>query len=118
MAISNVIGSSITREADYCIYTHAGPEIAVASTKAYSSQVVLLNILAVYFAEILESAPIFELKDIKSEILALPTKIENALKSSSRIKAFAQKIYQEKDVFFLGRGIDYNTALEGSLKLK
>ena len=118
LAISNVIGSSITRESDYCIYTHAGPEIAVASTKAYTSQVVLLNILAVYFAEILESTSELQLKNIKNEILALPSKIENALKCSSRIKSFAKNIYQEKDIFFLGRGVDYNTALEGSLKLK
>ena len=118
LAISNVIGSSITREADYCIYTHAGPEIAVASTKAYTSQVVLLNILAVYFAEILESVPTFELKSIKSEILALPSKIEIALKSSKRIEDFAKTIYQEKDVFFLGRGIDETVAREASLKLK
>ena len=118
LAISNVIGSSITRESDYCIYTHAGPEIAVASTKAYTSQVVLLNILAVYFAEILESTSELQLKNIKTEILALPSKIENALKCSSRIESFAKNIYQEKDIFFLGRGIDYNTALEGSLKLK
>ena len=118
MAISNVIGSSITREADYCIYTHAGPEIAVASTKAYTSQVVLLNILAVYFAEILESTPKLKLDNIKNEILALPSKIDIALKSADRISAFAKKIYQEKDIFFLGRGVDYNTALEGSLKLK
>ena len=118
LAISNVIGSSITREADYCIYTHAGPEIAVASTKAYTSQVVLLDILAIYFAEILESASIFELKELKKEMLSLPAKIENALKSANRIKEFAKNIYQEKDVFFLGRGVDYNTALEGSLKLK
>ena len=118
LAVSNVIGSSITREADYCIYTHAGPEIAVASTKAYTSQVVLLDILAIYFAEILESASIFELKELKKEMLTLPAKIENALKSANRIKEFAKNIYQEKDVFFLGRGVDYNTALEGSLKLK
>lgn len=118
LAVSNVIGSSITREADYCIYTHAGPEIAVASTKAYTSQVVLLDILAIYFAEILESTSIFELKELKKEMLSLPAKIENALKSANRIKEFAKNIYQEKDVFFLGRGVDYNTALEGSLKLK
>ena len=118
LTVSNVIGSSITREADYCIYTHAGPEIAVASTKAYTSQVVLLDILAIYFAEILESASIFELKELKKEMLSLPAKIENALKSANRIKEFAKNIYQEKDVFFLGRGVDYNTALEGSLKLK
>ena len=118
LAISNVIGSSITREADYCIYTHAGPEIAVASTKAYTSQVVLLNILAIYFAEILETTSELQLKNIKDEILALPSKIENALKSSERIEKFAKLIYQEKDVFFLGRGVDYTTSLEGSLKLK
>ena len=118
LAISNVIGSSITREADYCIYTHAGPEIAVASTKAYTSQVILLNILAIYFAEILESTPELQLKNIKTEILTLPSKIEDALKSSVRIEKFAKLIYQEKDVFFLGRGVDYTTALEGSLKLK
>ena len=118
LAVSNVIGSSITREADYSIYTHAGPEIAVASTKAYTSQIVLLSLLAIYFAEILETASVFELKDLKKELLELPTKIENALKSSKRIQEFAKKIYQEKDVFFLGRGVDYNTALEASLKLK
>ena len=118
LAISNVIGSSITREADYSIYTHAGPEIAVASTKAYTSQVILLNILAIYFAEVLNSIPSEELSKIKKEILSLPSKIEETLKCSSEIKKYAKKIYQEKDVFFLGRGVDYNTALEGSLKLK
>jgi len=118
LAISNVIGSSITREADYSIYTHAGPEIAVASTKAYTSQVVLLNILAVYFAEVLQSSSASEIDNMKKEILALPSKAEETLKTCEEIKKFAKKIYQEKDMFFLGRGIDYNTALEGSLKLK
>ena len=118
LAISNVVGSSITREADYSLYTHAGPEIAVASTKAYTSQVVLLELLAIYFAEILESYPFGELNNIKNEILVIPSKIEATLKCSDDIRNFAKQIYQEKDVFFLGRGIDYNTALEGSLKLK
>ena len=118
LAISNVIGSSITREADYSIYTHAGPEIAVASTKAYTSQVILLELLAIYFAEILESYPFGELNNIKNEILVIPSKIEATLKCSDDIRNFAKQIYQEKDVFFLGRGVDYNTALEGSLKLK
>jgi len=118
LAISNVIGSSITREADYCIYTHAGPEIAVASTKAYTSQVMLLNILALYFAEILESISNLEIATIKKEILSLPAKIETTLNCSEEMKAFAKEIYQEKDMFFLGRGVDYNTALEASLKLK
>ena len=118
LAISNVIGSSITREADYCIYTHAGPEIAVASTKAYTSQVILLNILAIYFAEILETAPLERINELKKEILELPAKIEKSLDTAKNVKNFAKKIYQEKDVFFLGRGVDYTTALEASLKLK
>ena len=118
LAVSNVIGSSITREADYCIYTHAGPEIAVASTKAYTSQVILLNILAIYFAEILGTSSSSRLDELKKEILQLPIKIEKALESATEIKKFAKKIYQEKDVFFLGRGIDYTIALEASLKLK
>ena len=118
LAISNVIGSSITREADYSIYTHAGPEIAVASTKAYTSQVVLINILAIYFAEILESSNIEFLNDLKRDILELPKKIDESLKCDKVIKDFAKKIYQEKDVFFLGRGIDETVAREGSLKLK
>ena len=118
LAISNVIGSSITREANYTIYTHAGPEIAVASTKAYSSQVVLLAILAIYFAETLNSTSTDELEKLKSEILDLPVKISNILDNTDEIKNFAKKVYTEKDMFFLGRGTDYNVALEGSLKLK
>ena len=118
LAITNVIGSSITREADYTIYTHAGPEIAVASTKAYSSQVVLLAILAIYFAEVLQSQTDEVLENLKSEILDLPVKISNILDNTEDIENFAKKIYTEKDMFFLGRGTDYNVALEGSLKLK
>ena len=118
LAITNVIGSSITREADYSIYTHAGPEIAVASTKAYTSQVMLINILAIYFAEILFEENSKLIKDLKQDILDLPRKIEETLKCNEEIKKFAQQIYQEKDVFFLGRGIDETVAKEGSLKLK
>lgn len=118
LAVSNVIGSSITREADYTIYTHAGPEIAVASTKAYTSQVVLLGILAVYFAEILGSQDKKTIESIKKDIMELPSKIEVSLKTIDSVKAFAKKIYSEKDMFFIGRGVDYNVALEGSLKLK
>ena len=117
LAVTNVIGSSITREADYSIYTHAGPEIAVASTKAYTSQVVLLVILAIYFAEILELNS-DEVISLKKEILALPKKIEETLKVAPEVEDFAKKVYQEKDIFFLGRGIDETTAKEGSLKLK
>lgn len=118
LSISNVIGSSITREADYIIYTHAGPEIAVASTKAYTSQVVLIAILAIHFAEILESADKEVIEHLKSDILDLPAKITTLLNNTEEIQEFAKKIYTQKDIFFLGRGVDYHVALEGSLKLK
>ena len=118
LAVSNVIGSTITREADYTIYTHAGPEIAVASTKAYTSQVCLLAILGIYFAELLGSYPKVKLEELKSDILDLPSKIEAVLDNTEKIKEFADKVYTQKDMFFLGRGTDYDVALEGSLKLK
>ena len=118
LAISNVIGSSITREADYSIYTHAGPEIAVASTKAYTSQVVLLSVLGLYFAEKLETADLEKIKELKKDILRLPSQVEEILKDLEEVKEFAKKVYKEKDMFFLGRGTDYAVSLEGSLKLK
>ena len=118
LAISNVIGSSITREADIYIYTHAGPEIAVASTKAYTAQVVLLNILAIYFAEVLESVDIKLIKELKKDLLELPNKLEDILKDDSDIKKISKSIYNKEDMFFLGRGIDYPIAMEGCLKLK
>ena len=117
LVITNVIGSSITREADYSIYTHAGPEIAVASTKAYTSQLVLTAILAVYFAEILGTSK-EEVKELKREIIAIPKKVEKVLEVAEQIKDFAKQVYQEKDIFFLGRGIDETAAREASLKLK
>ena len=118
LAISNVIGSSITREADFTIYTHAGPEIAVASTKAYTSQLVLLTILALHFSEILCSADEELINNLKSELMDISKKAEEVLKNTDNIKAFANKIYKEKDIFFIGRGLDYAVALEASLKLK
>ena len=117
LAISNVIGSSISREADFTIYTHAGPEIAVASTKAYTSQIVLLAIIAINFAEKLNLNK-EKLEKLKKDILLLPSQLEEILGNIQNIKNFAQKIYKEKDIFFIGRGIDYTVALEGSLKLK
>ena len=118
LAISNVIGSSITREADYVIYTHAGPEIAVASTKAYTSQVVLIDILAIHFAELLETKSVDRITKLKADILDLPSKVEKVLADSKELEEFANKVYTQKDMFFLGRGVDYYTSLEGSLKLK
>ena len=115
LAISNVIGSSITREADYSIYTHAGPEIAVASTKAYTCQITLLTILAIYFAQVLERE---NAKNLTDEILELPSKVEETLKSVDNVKEIAKHLFREKDVFYLGRGVDYTTAEEASLKLK
>lgn len=117
LAVTNVIGSSITREADYSVYTHAGPEIAVASTKAYTSQIVLIAILGIYFSEVLKINN-SEIDDLKSSILELPSKIEEVLKKADEVKDFARKVYTEKDMFFLGRGTDYAVALEASLKLK
>ena len=118
ISVANVIGSSITREADYCIYTHAGPEIAVASTKAYTSQVVLLNILALYFAEVLDRVPSSTIDSMKKELLELPKKAEITLRNVAEVKNFANIVYKETDMFFLGRGVDYYVASEGSLKLK
>ena len=117
ISISNVIGSSLTRESDYAMYTHAGPEIAVASTKAHTSQIVLLIMIAIYFAEILEKDA-EEIHQMKKELLDLPKQIEQCLTLADTVKEFAHKIYQEKDVFFIGRGVDEVVAKEASLKLK
>ena len=118
IAVTNVIGSSITREADFAIYTHAGPEIAVASTKAYTSQITLLVLLSIYFAQVLESVEQNELKQIVKEMLDLPNKVEKILKNTKKLKEIAKMMFKEKDVFYMGRGIDYATAQEASLKLK
>lgn len=118
IAVTNVIGSSITREADYSIYTHAGPEIAVASTKAYTSQITLLTLLAIYFAQVLESADKLILIDLINELLSLPNKVEEVLKCTTQVQNIAKQLFKEKDIFYLGRGIDYATAQEASLKLK
>ncbi len=118
IAVTNVIGSSITREADYSIYTHAGPEIAVASTKAYTSQITLLTLLGIYFAQILERTLKEELEKLIQEILQLPNKVEVTLKTTEEMKDIAKQLFKEKDVFYIGRGIDYAVAQEASLKLK
>lgn len=122
IAVVNVIGSSITRLADYVLYTHAGPEIAVASTKAYTCQTTLLNILALYIAENnlnnLDDKEVKELASLKKDILSLPQKIEDALKTADAVKDIAKNIYKKKDVFFIGRNTDYAVSLEASLKLK
>jgi glucosamine--fructose-6-phosphate aminotransferase (isomerizing) len=118
IAITNVIGSSISREADYTSYTHAGPEIAVASTKAYTSQITLLTLLTLYLAQILETISSKEVKEIIDGLLELPSKIETILKNTKQISQIAKNIFKEKDVFYIGRGVDYVTSMEASLKLK
>ena len=117
IAISNVIGSSISRESESCIYTHAGPEIAVASTKAYTSQIVLLSILGMYLAQILEINTEL-IQTLREDLLSLPQKVDILLKNADEIKTFAKKVYNEKDMYFIGRMEDYAASLEGSLKLK
>lgn len=118
LAIVNVLGSSIAREADYVLYTLAGPEISVATTKAYSAQLVLGYVLAIYFGKekgLLEEEKV---RYYLSEINTLPKKIERVLEDKERLQWFASKYSNAKDVFFIGRGIDYAISLEGSLKLK
>ena len=118
IAITNVIGSSITREAHFSFYTYAGPEIAVASTKAYTCQIALICLLAIYMAEVLKSTNLDILENLKKELFHLPSQIEAVLQKQDEIKEFAKQVYLEKNLFFLGRGIDYAVSLEGSLKLK
>ena len=107
IAISNVIGSSITREADYFIYTHAGPEIAVASTKAYTSQITLLTLLAMHMGEILNRVNEQKIKDLKKDLLEIPGKVQEVLECVKPIEEFAKEVHQEQDMFFLGRGLKH-----------
>lgn len=118
LAIVNVVGSTIAREADYVFYTLAGPEIAVATTKAYSSQLIASYVLAMEFARIRGTMNEDCYQQLLEEMLTLPDKIEKLLEDKERIQWFAAKQVNAKDVFFVGRGIDYAVSLEGSLKLK
>lgn len=118
IAVTNVVGSSASREADDILYTWAGPEIAVASTKAYVTQLIAMYTIALFFAEQKETVPQDEIEAIKAEMLALPEKAEAALKCDDVVKALAAKTCDEKDMFFLGRGLDHAVAMEASLKLK
>lgn len=118
IAITNVVGSSIAREADDVFYTWAGPEIGVASTKAYLTMLVAIYSIGIYFAELLGTQKESYLEDLKKELLTLPEKVASIIADTKRIEHFADKIHTEKDVFFLGRGLDYQIAVEASLKLK
>ena len=118
LGIVNVVGSTIAREADNVLYTWAGPEISVATTKAYSTQLSALYLLAMLFGKTRETISDEEYADMLKELKSLPDKISEILGDKERIQWFASKYANAKDVFFLGRGIDYATSLEGSLKLK
>lgn len=118
LGIVNVVGSSIAREADSAFYTLAGPEIAVATTKAYSAQLMAMYCLALQFGKVRGTAGDEEYSRLITELQTIPEKIEKILGDKERIQWFASKYANARDVFFVGRGIDYAVCLEGSLKLK
>ena len=118
LAIVNVVGSTIAREADYVFYTLAGPEIAVATTKAYSAQLLAVYALAIAFAQDRGQLTDDQAAALVRELEALPGKMERLLEDEARIQWFASKQIAAKDIFFIGRGLDYAISLEGSLKMK
>ena len=118
LAIVNVVGSSIAREADNVFYTLAGPEISVATTKAYSAQLIAVYTLALQFAKERNEIEMSEYEKLIKELDTLPDKIQEVIDNQEEIQKFAAKQAAAKDVFFIGRGIDYAVSLEGSLKLK
>lgn len=118
IAITNVVGSSVSREADEVFYTWAGPEIGVASTKAYLTQLIAMYTLGIYFAEVTGRITPKDSDALKTEMLNLPEKVAEALKLNDEVKAYAELIYDKTDAYFLGRGMDYLVSLEASLKLK
>ena len=118
LAIVNVVGSSIAREADNVLYTHAGPEIAVATTKGYTTQVASLYLIGLYLAGRLDSLSLTEYKEQLDSLKALPDNIEKLLKTPETTQYLASLYYKNKDFFFIGRSMDYASALEGALKLK
>ena len=118
LGIVNVVGSSIARESDYVAYTYAGPEISVATTKAYSTQLIVVYLMAVQGAFAKDIINAGRKEELMGEIESLPEKIEHILNDKDRIQWFASKYANAKDVFFIGRGIDYAISMEGSLKMK
>ena len=118
LSIVNVVGSSIARESDEVLYTWAGPEIAVATTKAYSTQLAVVDLLALYFARVLGTMEAEEYRSVLQQMLLLPTQIEEILANKDDIQYFASQYFNHSSVFFIGRNVDYALGLEGSLKLK
>jgi glucosamine--fructose-6-phosphate aminotransferase (isomerizing) len=118
IAVCNVVGSMATREADGTIYTHAGPEIGVASTKAFTSQLVALYLLALRLAQVRGTMPPAEMRTCIGELLQIPHVIDDAIRASAVMERVAERFHSRRDFLFLGRGINYPIALEGALKLK
>ena len=118
LALTNVVGSSIAREADQVLYTWAGPEIAVASTKAYTTQLILFFMLALYMAEIKGTLPEEKVAEFVGLLQQVPAQISETLSDVEPIKTFAKQYGFNEDVFYIGRSLDYDVALEGALKLK
>jgi glucosamine--fructose-6-phosphate aminotransferase (isomerizing) len=118
LAIVNVVGSSIAREADYVFQTMAGPEISVATTKAYSAQLAVTYVLAIEFASVRGAIDEERKQELLAELVTIPDKIRKILEDKERIQWFASKLAAQKDIFFIGRGIDYAICMEGSLKMK
>lgn len=118
LAVTNVVGSTVSREADDVIYTWAGPEIAVASTKAYTTQLLCMYLLALYLAQARGTVAASEISSLIAGLRELPALARKVLDDASRTRALAEKYAGCKDTFFIGRGLDYAVALEGALKLK
>jgi glucosamine--fructose-6-phosphate aminotransferase (isomerizing) len=119
ITICNVVGSTMTREADATLYTHAGPEIGVASTKAFTSQLAALFLFASYLAQVRKTLPSNTIKQLGQAIIGLPTLLEESLPGlQKKIKAVAELFYDSRNFLFVGRGLNYPIALEGALKLK
>jgi len=118
VAVTNVVGSSISREADQTVYTYAGPEIAVASTKAYTTQLVVMLLLALYVAKLRGKITVEKMSSLIACIKEVPEQIHKILENVEPIKVFAKQYGSAEDAFFLGRSLDYAVALEGALKLK
>jgi glucosamine--fructose-6-phosphate aminotransferase (isomerizing) len=118
LAISNVVGSSITREADDVLYTWAGPEIAVASTKAYSTQIVCMYLIAMKLGRLSGNMPQETYEALYKTCLSLPDAANRVLETEDSVKKIAEDLLQLQDVFYIGRGIDYSLSMEGALKMK
>ena len=118
LAIVNVVGSSIAREADDVLYTWAGPEIAVATTKAYSTQLVLMDLVGLYLGDLLGTVSRDEYTAILSEVQKLPEKMQTVLEQTGDIQYYASRYFNHSSIFFIGRNLDYAMGMEGSLKLK